>query len=211
MYYFSIIKISSYLIWQPFFPTQVDGRFVALPYSVGNGQILIYHSSVNSIIMETSFGVTVRSDWSHLIRITAPNTYTGALAGLCGNFNGNLDDEFYGPDGVLFNSEQEFGDSWRNGSLSAFCIGSDVQTGETSSHFIEYCNIMASSAGPFSQCHSTLDPQIWIANCRANLEQTNGARKAMCETLHTYAVLCQQSGISVGEWRNITSCGEYLK
>ncbi|XP_058260767.1 alpha-tectorin-like [Hemibagrus wyckioides] len=185
---------------------QVDGRFVALPYSVGNGQILIYHSSVNSIIMETSFGVTVRSDWSHLIRITAPNTYTGALAGLCGNFNGNLEDEFYGPGGVLLNSAQEFGDSWRNGSLSAFCIGSDVQSGETSSNFTEYCNIMASSDGPFSQCHSTLNPQIWIANCRDNLEQTHGARKAMCEALHTYAVLCQQKGISVGEWRNITSC-----
>ncbi|XP_060721114.1 alpha-tectorin-like isoform X2 [Tachysurus vachellii] len=185
---------------------QVDGRLVALPYSVGNGQILIYHSSVNSIIMETSFGVTVRSDWSHLIRITAPNTYTGALTGLCGNFNGNLEDEFYGPGGVLLNSSQEFGDSWRNGSLSAFCIDSNVQPGESSSNFTEHCNIMASRDGPFAQCHSILDPQIWIRNCRDNLGQTHGARESMCEALRAYAVLCQQSGVSVGEWRNITNC-----
>lgn len=190
------------------FLIQVDGRFVALPYSVGNGQILIYHSSVNSIIMETSFGVTVRSDWSHLIRITAPNTYTGALAGLCGNFNGHLEDEFYGPGGVLLNSSQEFGDSWRTGSLSAFCIGSNVQPGENSSNFTEHCNIMASRDGPFALCHSILNPQIWIGNCRDNLGQTHGAREAMCEALRAYAVLCQQSGISVGEWRNITNCGE---
>ncbi|XP_060720764.1 alpha-tectorin-like [Tachysurus vachellii] len=185
---------------------QVDGRLVALPYSVGNGQILIYHSSVNSIIMETSFGVTVRSDWSHLIRITAPNTYTGALTGLCGNFNGNLEDEFYGPGGVLLNSSQEFGDSWRNGSLSAFCVDSNVQPGESSSNFTEHCNIMASRDGPFAQCHSILDPQIWIRNCRDNLGQTHGARESMCEALRAYAVLCQQSGVSVGEWRNITNC-----
>ncbi|XP_047672157.1 alpha-tectorin-like isoform X20 [Tachysurus fulvidraco] len=182
---------------------QVDGRFVALPYSVGNGQILIYHSSVNSIIMETSFGVTVRSDWSHLIRITAPNTYTGALTGLCGNFNGNVEDEFYGPGGVLLNSSQEFGDSWRTGSLSAFCVDSNVQPEE---NFTDHCNIMASRDGPFALCHSILDPQIWIGNCRDNLGQTHGAREAMCEALRAYAVLCQQSGVSVGEWRNITNC-----
>ncbi|XP_047672189.1 alpha-tectorin-like isoform X2 [Tachysurus fulvidraco] len=185
---------------------QVDGRFVALPYSVGNGQILIYHSNVNSIIMETSFGVTVRSDWSHLIRITAPNTYNGALAGLCGNFNGNLEDEFYGPGGVLLNSSQEFGDSWRTGSLSAFCVDSNVQPGENSSNFTDYCNIMASRDGPFALCHSILNPQIWIGNCRDNLGQTHDAREAMCEALRAYAVLCQQSGVSVGEWRNITNC-----
>lgn len=161
--------------------------------------------------METSFGVTVRSDSSHLIRITAPNTYTGALAGLCGNLNENVGDEFYGPGGVSLNSAQEFGDSWRIGSLSAFCIGSDVQPGENGNNFTEYCNIMASVNGPFAQCHSTLNPQIWIANCRDNLEQTHHARKAVCEALQAYAILCQQNGFSVGQWRNITNCGKYLK
>ncbi|XP_046691095.1 alpha-tectorin-like isoform X4 [Silurus meridionalis] len=186
---------------------QVDGHLVALPYSVGAGQIRIYHGSVDSIIMETSFGVTVRSDWSHLIRITAPNTYSGALAGLCGNYNRNQGDEFYSPDGVLLNNTQEFGNSWRNGSLSTFCIGSEViSPGNNSSEFIEYCSIITSTNGPFAQCHGSLDPQIWLEHCRHNLQQTHGAREAMCEALRDYAVLCQQNGISVGEWRNITNC-----
>lgn len=162
---------------------------------------------MNSIIIETDFGLTVRADWSQLIRITAPSTYNGALGGLCGNFNENREDEFYSPSGVLLNTAQEFGDSWRTGSLSASCIES-VQPGQTRS---EDCNIMASSDGPFAQCHSSLDPQIWIADCRHNLEQTNGAREALCEALRDYTLLCQQNGISVGEWRNITNCGEYWK
>lgn len=153
----------------------------------------------------------MRSDWSHLIRITAPNTYSGNLAGLCGNFNGNQGDEFYSPGGVLLNTAQEFGDSWRVGSLSAFCVGSDVPPGQNSSDFTEDCSIMASPDGPFSQCHISLDPQIWITDCRHNLEQTHGAREALCEALRDYAVLCQQNGITVGEWRNITNCCEYLK
>ncbi|XP_053087183.1 alpha-tectorin isoform X3 [Pangasianodon hypophthalmus] len=186
---------------------QVDGQVVALPFSVGNSQILIYHSSVNSIIIETSFGVTVRADWSQLIRITAPSTYNGTLGGLCGNFNGNQGDEFYSPGGVLLNTAQVFGDSWRNGSHSANCIESDViQPGQNRSEFTEYCSIMASTDGPFAQCHSSLNPYIWIAHCRHNLEQTHGAIEALCEALQAYSVLCKQNGISVGEWRNITNC-----
>lgn len=179
---------------------------------MNNGQIRIYYGSVNSIILETSFGVTVRSDWSQLIRIKAPNTYNGTLAGLCGNFNENREDEFYSPDGVLLNTAQEFGDSWRTGSLSAFCIDSNViRQGQNESDFSEYCNIITSQDGPFAQCHSSLDPRIWLADCRHYLEQTNGAREAMCEALQSYTLLCQQNGISVGEWRNITNCREYLK
>lgn len=152
----------------------------------------------------------MRADWSQLIRITAPSTYSDKLGGLCGNFNGNQEDELYSPDGVLLNTTHEFGDSWRSGSLSASCIQSDViQPGQNNPGFTENCSIMGTSDGPFAQCHSSLDPQIWIADCRHNLEQTHGAKEALCEALRDYSLLCQQNGINVGEWRNITNCGEY--
>ncbi|XP_062843794.1 alpha-tectorin-like [Trichomycterus rosablanca] len=188
---------------------QVNGQEVALPFSVGSGQILIYHSSVKGVIIETSFGVTVRADWPHLIRITAPTTYTGILGGLCGNLNGNPEDEFYSPVGEFLNDTQQFGDSWRDGSLSAHCVESDNwEQGyyQNSSQFDQHCSILASPDGPFAQCHSSLETQDWIDECTHYLEQTGGAREALCEALRGYAVLCQQSGISVGEWRNMTNC-----
>ncbi|XP_017538296.1 alpha-tectorin-like [Pygocentrus nattereri] len=189
---------------------RVDGQLVALPFSVGTGRIHIYHSSVKGIIMETTFGVTVRADWPHLIRITAPSTYNGTLGGLCGNLNGYLDDEFLSPVGVLLNNSQIFGDSWRDGSLSAYCVEStDIwQRGyyQNSSQFVQQCNIMASSVGPFAQCHSSLDPRVRVDDCLHYLEQTGGAREALCEAFRGYAVLCQQNGVAVQEWRNITNC-----
>lgn len=94
---------------------------VGLPVSVGSGQIRIYHSSVRGFVLETNFGVTVRADWPHIVRITAPSTYNGTLGGLCGNLNGEIADEFYTPDGVLLNDTQLFAGSWRDGSLSAHC------------------------------------------------------------------------------------------
>ncbi|XP_049331705.1 alpha-tectorin-like [Astyanax mexicanus] len=188
----------------------VDGQEVALPFSVGSGRIHIYHSSVKGIIMETTFGVTVRADWPHLIRITAPSTYNGTLGGLCGNFNEYLEDEFLSPDGVLLNDSRTFGDSWRDGSLSAHCEEStDIwQKGyyQDSNQFRMHCSILSSPSGPFAQCHSSLDPSAKVEDCISSLQQTEGAKEALCEALRGYAVLCQQNGIVLQEWRNITDC-----
>ncbi|XP_076864065.1 IgGFc-binding protein-like [Brachyhypopomus gauderio] len=189
---------------------QVNGQMVALPFIVASGRILIYHSSVKSIVMETPFGVTVRADWPDLIRITAPSTYNGTLGGLCGNLNGNRADEFYSPVGILLNNSREFGDSWRNGPLSGYCVDSAyIQYYQNHSQFTQNCSIMASARGPFAQCHSSLDPRQWVADCTYSLEQTGGAREALCKALRGYSLLCQQNNIVVGEWRNITNC-EFL-
>ena len=83
----------------------------------------------SDLIMETTFGVTVRADWPHLIRITVPSTYNGTLGGLCGNLNGYRGDEFLSPVGVLLNDSQAFGNSWRDGSFSAYCEES-TETGK---------------------------------------------------------------------------------
>nr|XP_055031164.1 alpha-tectorin isoform X1 [Misgurnus anguillicaudatus] len=189
---------------------QVDGQMVGLPISVGSSQIRIYHSSVRGFVLETNFGVTIRADWPHIVRITAPSTYSGTLGGLCGNFNGNIDDEFYSPDGVLLNDTQTFADSWRDGSLSAHCEDpADLwEPGQyqNSSQFSEHCNIMSMPDGPFAECSRTLDPAQRIQGCIQMLEQTSGAKEALCESLRGYTLLCQQKGITVGEWRSITYC-----
>ncbi|XP_073722617.1 alpha-tectorin-like [Misgurnus anguillicaudatus] len=189
---------------------QVDGQMVGLPISVGSSQIRIYHSSVRGFVLETNFGVTIRADWPHIVRITAPSTYSGTLGGLCGNFNGNIDDEFYSPDGVLLNDTQTFADSWRDGSLSAHCEDpADLwEPGQyqNSSQFSEHCSIMTMPDGPFAECSRTIDPSQRIQGCIQMLEQTSGAREALCESLRGYTLLCQQKGITVGEWRSITYC-----
>ncbi|XP_016381115.1 alpha-tectorin-like [Sinocyclocheilus rhinocerous] len=189
---------------------KVDGQMVGLPVSVGSGQIRIYHSSVRGFVLETNFGVTVRADWPHIVRITAPSTYSGTLGGLCGNLNGDIADEFYTPDAVLLNDTQLFADSWRDGSLSAHCEdpNDSWETGhyQNSSQFIEHCSIMAKHDGPFAECSRATDPQQRIADCVQLLEQTQGAREALCEALRGYTLLCQQNGIAVEEWRIATHC-----
>ncbi|XP_059388909.1 alpha-tectorin-like [Carassius carassius] len=189
---------------------QVDGQMVGLPISVGSSQIHIYHSSARGFVLETNFGVTVRADWPHIVRIIAPTTYNNTLGGLCGNLNGNIDDEFYSPDGVLLDDSQLFADSWCDGSLSAHCVDStdmwEPGLYQNRSEFSEHCSIMVMNDGPFAECSRTLDPWQRIEDCIQMLEQTDGAREALCEALRGYTLYCQQNGITVGEWRSITNC-----
>ncbi|KAA0724935.1 Alpha-tectorin Precursor [Triplophysa tibetana] len=188
---------------------QVDGQMVGLPISVGSSQISIYHSGVMGFVLETNFGVTIRADWPHIVRITVPSTYSGSLGGLCGNLNGNITDEYISPDGVLLDGPQSFADSWRDGSLSAHCEDpTDLwESGHyQNSQFSEQCSIMTLPFGPFAECRRSLDPTQRFQDCIHMLEQTRGAREALCEALRGYTLLCQQNGIAVGEWRNFTHC-----
>nr|XP_055041674.1 alpha-tectorin-like [Misgurnus anguillicaudatus] len=191
---------------------QVDGQIVDLPISIGSGQILIYHSNVMGFVLETIFGVTIRADWPHLVRITVPSTYNGTLGGLCGNLNGNINDEFFSPDGVLLNDPQTFANSWRDVSLSAHCEDPTSLFEPLTRHyqsrrqFSEPCSIMSMPDGPFTNCSRTLDPTQRIQDCIQMLEQASGARDALCEALQEYTLLCQQNGIAIGEWRNISQC-----
>ncbi|XP_062388334.1 IgGFc-binding protein-like isoform X3 [Sardina pilchardus] len=189
--------------------TKVDGQTVGLPFSVGPGHIRIYHSSVKGVVIETNFGVLVRADWPHVIRITAPGNYNGTLGGLCGNLNGDLHDDFFSPTGIPLNDSQQFGDSWRDGSLSTHCVEPQVwEPGHypNTSQFRDLCGIMGWAHGPFGQCQASLDPWSRIEDCVQTLVRTQGAQEGLCEALRGYALLCQQSGIIVGEWRNITNC-----
>eukprot|EP00064_Thunnus_orientalis_P003877 superscaffoldBa00000335_g3888 len=85
---------------------QIDGQIIRLPFSSSTNRIRIYHSSIHSIILRTSFGVTVQTVWPHFVRVTAPGIYNGSLGGLCGDYNSQPRDDFRTPNGILVNSSQ---------------------------------------------------------------------------------------------------------
>uniref|UniRef100_A0A8C8FAA2 Alpha-tectorin n=1 Tax=Oncorhynchus tshawytscha TaxID=74940 RepID=A0A8C8FAA2_ONCTS len=190
---------------------QVNGQLMRLPFSTESGHIQVFHSSVNSIVIHTSFDVTVQIDWPHLVRVTTPGTYNSSLSGLCGNYNGHRHDDFRTPNGVLVNNSQLFGDSWRDGSLSAHCVETEnrvlPQIGQNTTVYYsdQSCGLMALPGGPFSLCQSRMGPQDRVEECVEDLTEAGGAPGVLCEALRGYALMCQQSGITVGNWRDGSS------
>ncbi|TMS22715.1 Alpha-tectorin [Larimichthys crocea] len=184
----------------------VDGQRIRLPFSSASNRIQIYHSSIHSVILRTAFGVTVQTVWPHYVRVTAPGIYNGSLGGLCGNYNGHPHDDFQTPNGILVNSSQVFGDSWRDGSLAAHCVDNVNQNSTTNYNSSEYCGILGSPHGPFAQCWATLDPQQHVDSCVDIIGASSDPASALCEVLRDYALMCQQRGGILGNWRNATGC-----
>lgn len=136
--------------------------------------------------------------WPHFVRVTAPGIYNGSLGGLCGNYNG-----------ILVNSSQDFGDSWRDGSLSAHCVDSGNQNSTANHNSSEYCGILSSPHGPFVQCWTVVDPQQHVDACIEIITGSTDPTVALCEVLRDYALICQQMGVGLRHWRNITGCGKH--
>uniref|UniRef100_A0A3P9CBA8 VWFD domain-containing protein n=1 Tax=Maylandia zebra TaxID=106582 RepID=A0A3P9CBA8_9CICH len=185
---------------------KVNGQLIRLPFSTTSNRIQIFHSSIYSVIIRTSFGVTVQTVWPHFVRVTAPGVYNGSLGGLCGNYNGHPHDDFNTPNGVLINSSQDFGDSWRDGSLAAHCVESMNQNSTTNYNSTEYCGILSSPDGPFVPCWSVVDPSQQVDVCVEIMGGSNNPASTLCGVLRDYALMCQQKGVALGQWRNATGC-----
>ncbi|KAM9425858.1 IgGFc-binding protein-like [Pholidichthys leucotaenia] len=185
---------------------KVDGQLIRLPFSTASNRIQIFHSSIHSIILRTTFGVTVQTVWPHFVRVTVPGVYNGSIGGLCGNYNGHPHDDFRTPNGVLVNSSQDFGDSWRDGSLAAHCVENMHQNSTTNFNSSEYCGILSSPHGPFVPCWSVMDPLQQVDVCVDILSGSRDPASTLCEVLRDYTLMCQQKGVTIGQWRNITGC-----
>ncbi|XP_026018807.1 alpha-tectorin-like isoform X2 [Astatotilapia calliptera] len=185
---------------------QVAGQVIRLPFSAGSNGIQIFYSNLRSVIIRTSFGVTVQTVWPHFVRVTAPGVYSGSLGGLCGNYNGRPHDDFRTPNGVLVNSSQDFGDSWRVGSLAAHCVESRGHDPRTDFNSSQYCGILRSPDGPFVPCWSVVDPRQQVDVCVEIMRGSNNPASTLCDVLRDYALMCQQKGVALGQWRNATGC-----
>uniref|UniRef100_A0A7N6FAI2 Uncharacterized protein n=1 Tax=Anabas testudineus TaxID=64144 RepID=A0A7N6FAI2_ANATE len=140
----------------------------------------------------------------HFVRVTAPGIYNGSLGGLCGDYNGQPDDDYRTPDGTAVSSSQDFGDSWRDGPLSADCV--DSGNSNSSGNSSEQCGILVSPHGPFTQCWATVDPQQYMEACREVIRASMNPASALCEFLRDYVLICQQRGVPLRDWRNATDC-----
>uniref|UniRef100_A0A3B3BR76 VWFD domain-containing protein n=1 Tax=Oryzias melastigma TaxID=30732 RepID=A0A3B3BR76_ORYME len=184
----------------------VDGQLIVLPFSSGSNHIRIFHSNTHSIILRTSFGLTVQTVWPHFVRVTAPVVYSSSLGGLCGNYNDEPNDDFQTPNGTLVHSSQVFGDSWREGSLASHCVENSNSNSMTNYNTSDYCGLLRSPHGPFTSCWAVVEPLQQVDVCVDILRRSEDPESTLCEVLRDYALMCQQQGVSLGEWRNRTGC-----
>nr|XP_060639880.1 IgGFc-binding protein-like [Anolis sagrei ordinatus] len=153
-------------------------------------------------------------DWDHHLRVTLSSDFYGLVAGFCGNYNGDPNDDFMTPEGTLAPDANAFGESWwlkgEDDDCWHDCHGPcqpcppDLVTKYGSE---QYCGLItASSNGPFAPCHDKVNPAFFFESCVYDVCANEGHRPTLCDALKAYADACQREGVQIGEWRKTAGC-----
>lgn len=180
-----------------------------LPLVLGNGKITI-KSNPAAVVLVTKFGLSVSLDSAGNVHITVPSEYTDKICGLCGNFNFQRGDDFQMPDGANAKNPSAFAESWQTGENASCKAVVEPQKCDPLKEVIYgselYCGLLHSVTGPFDKCLSTLEATSYFRACVSGMCSAHGAQAVLCETLQSYADVCQEAGVAVSSWRNVALC-----
>ncbi|XP_070814330.1 zonadhesin, like [Chaetodon trifascialis] len=187
---------------------QVNGTVVLPPVTTISG-IKIYLSG-KFVVLETSFGLRVRFNGNHHADVTVPPSYNGLLCGMCGNFNGNPNDDNLKPDNTPAANTNELGDSWHvhdprpdctNGGGQEDCNDQVKEEAKKPTS----CGRITNPNDIFKPCHSVVLPEPYFGNCVYDMCATGGDIVALCQAIESYADMCAAAGVPIA-WRNNSFC-----
>ncbi|XP_066294756.1 IgGFc-binding protein-like [Branchiostoma lanceolatum] len=152
--------------------------------------------------------VEVFFDGSHRLRVEVPTTYMGNMCGLCGDFNGDPNDDLQGLSTTVFGNTHltdistcPGGDPGPTDDPPTSC--DDALTAEVSA--IDKCGMLTDPGGPFAICHNIVDPQDFFDNCVFDMCAWEGA-DGLCQNLEDYADTCAEHGVPPISWRTTDFC-----
>uniref|UniRef100_A0A673V2Y0 VWFD domain-containing protein n=1 Tax=Suricata suricatta TaxID=37032 RepID=A0A673V2Y0_SURSU len=189
----------------------VDGVLQHLPFQAADGQVQVFRQGQDAVV-RTDFGLTVTYNWKERVTAKVPSSYAGALCGLCGNFNGNPDDDLALRGGGQAANALAFGNSWQEETRPGCgatepgdCPKLDSLVAQQLQSKKE-CGILADPQGPFRECHGKLDPQGAVRDCVYDRCLLPGQSGPLCDALAAYAAACQAAGATVHPWRSEELC-----
>uniref|UniRef100_UPI000D306A88 zonadhesin-like n=1 Tax=Maylandia zebra TaxID=106582 RepID=UPI000D306A88 len=190
---------------------QVNGTAVVPPVTSIRG-VKIYLSG-KFVVLETSFNLRVRFDGNHHADVTLPTSYNGLLCGMCGNFNGNPNDDNLKPDNTPAANTNELGDSWQVADSDPDCTDGteeedcDVKVEEEATKPTS-CGMITDPNGIFKPCHAVVSPEPYFESCVFDMCATGGETVALCQAIETYADMCAAAGVpsNGGRTPSVPSC-----
>ncbi|XP_070620743.1 IgGFc-binding protein-like [Erythrolamprus reginae] len=184
-----------------------------LPVSLHNGLASLYHRG-NQLVIETQFGLRVYYDWNYYLVVKVTAAFQGQICGLCGNYNGDPNDDFATPSGSSAANAVELGRSWKveDGDESCRhgchdrCLRCSAELAARYNTENSCGMIVQHRSGPFHRCHSLIDPKPYLNDCVTDLCAFEGYKQILCRALKTYADACQREGMAISAWRKHAGC-----
>ncbi|XP_055358421.1 zonadhesin, like [Betta splendens] len=191
--------------------TLVNGLRVALPHSPS--PLMSLSLAGQYITLQTTFGLRVRWDGNHYAQITVPSSYHDQMCGLCGDYDGNPNNDFTKPDGSLVANVNDFGNSWQTKEdEDESCTPGTKPDPDCDPNLEaevvkpEKCGKIKDPAGPFRECINVVNPTPFFQSCVYDMCQFNGQLHVLCDQLQAYTDACQSAGAKVHQWRTPDFC-----
>uniref|UniRef100_A0A4W3IJQ2 Otogelin n=1 Tax=Callorhinchus milii TaxID=7868 RepID=A0A4W3IJQ2_CALMI len=188
-----------------------DGQSVQLPFERGN----VKFEKIAGYILATQHReFSLAWDGTSGVYIKMTPEYAGRTCGLCGNFNGDMQDDLYTSYGkcILTDKIAIFGNSWmENSPGQKSChitpINYSPPCSEQNPQIIKNIrNICAILLGdPFTRCHHYVSPYPFVASCLNDLCMFGADDATLCGVLTEYARSCAQADHPLHEWRKLFS------
>ncbi|KAM4017435.1 mucin-2-like [Anomaloglossus baeobatrachus] len=165
------------------------------------------------LIVETKIGIIIVWDQKTSIYIHLSKKFKGKVCGLCGNFDGNGNNDFTTRSQCVVQDVKQFRDSWK---ISPYCPEVYISKDPCVVHPYRIpwaqrmCNIILSSV--FAPCHSEIDPEPYYEACVRDTCACDmgGDCDCYCTAVSAYAQACSEVCVCA-EWRSSTVCRCYPK
>ncbi|NXH17172.1 OTOG protein, partial [Bucco capensis] len=158
--------------------------------------------------VKTHIGIQILYDREGLrLYLQADGRWKDDTVGLCGTFNGNMEDDFLSPVGVTESTPELFGNTWKTSSACVLVHDSsqmdpcDIHL-QAASYAVEACSILTKEL--FAPCYPYLSPVAYFEQCRRDTCKCGQA--CFCSALAHYAHHCRRFGVVIDFRGGVPDC-----
>ncbi|NXF43936.1 OTOG protein, partial [Oceanites oceanicus] len=158
--------------------------------------------------VKTHIGLQILYDREGLrLYLQADGRWKDDTVGLCGTFNGNMEDDFLSPVGVTENTPELFGNTWKTSSACILVHDSsqvdpcDIHL-QAASYAAEACSILTKEL--FAPCYPYLSPVPYFEQCRR--DTCKCGQICFCSALAHYAHHCRRFGVVIDFRGGVPDC-----
>uniref|UniRef100_A0A8C2RZI8 Zonadhesin n=1 Tax=Capra hircus TaxID=9925 RepID=A0A8C2RZI8_CAPHI len=190
----------------------INGTWVPLPATSQIRGVSVFSRDGYMVI-----GVEVKFDGNGFLKIEIPKAYYGKTCGVCGNFNGEEEDELLMPNDELAPDDITYVDSWQDKEIDPSCRDDDKTEEESEKEpettcqpadlerAQEQCQAAFQTPG-WARCASRVILNPFLVRCTNSLCEFGGLSSTLCQSLQAFATACQAQGIRPPIWRNSSFC-----
>ncbi|XP_050813146.1 mucin-5AC-like [Gopherus flavomarginatus] len=196
----------------------VNTIYTQLPFSAAN--VTIFRPSSFFIIVQTNFGLQIQMQLVPIMQlfVNMDPSHKGQTCGLCGNFNNIQTDDFKATSGIVEGTAAAFANTWKTQGdcpdVKNIFENPCTLSIENEKYAQHWCGLLTDTQGPFAECHSTVNPDVYHTNCLFDTCNCEKSEDCMCAALSTYVKACAAKGVLLNGWRTnvctITSCPKSL-